>query len=168
MPELVYSVPLTPRQASVPPHLRWDLLDSQSQARLAQSLVGSLLLSPGSWYAKDFVRALQESVSKVPWKSCSQIPLVSKVQFLWGFSVPLLDPQVGKSVVGPELLQQCKNFFDVTVLQFVVVCSVALWGGLTRPASQACCSQSPWALVPEHVVIESLPSVPVTEGLVEE
>ena len=52
-----------------------------SQASLGQSLVGSLLLSPGSWYAKGFVSALQESVSPVLWKYCNQIPLASNVKF---------------------------------------------------------------------------------------
>ena len=37
----------------------------RSQASLGQSLVGSLLLSPGSWCAPGFVCALQESVSPV-------------------------------------------------------------------------------------------------------
>ena len=36
-----------------------------SRASLGQSLVGSLLLSPGSWFAQSFVCALQESVSPV-------------------------------------------------------------------------------------------------------
>ena len=36
-----------------------------SQASLGQSLVGSLLLPPGSWCAQGFVFALQESVSPV-------------------------------------------------------------------------------------------------------
>ena len=36
-----------------------------SQASLGQSLVGSLLPSPGSWYTQGFVCALQESVSPV-------------------------------------------------------------------------------------------------------
>ena len=35
-----------------------------SRASLGQSLVGSLLLFPGSWYARGSVCALQESVSK--------------------------------------------------------------------------------------------------------
>ena len=39
-----------------------------SQTSLGQSLVGSLLLSPGSWCAQGFVCALQESVSPVLWK----------------------------------------------------------------------------------------------------
>ena len=34
-------------------------------ASLGQSLVGSLLLSPGSWCTQDFVCTLQESVSLV-------------------------------------------------------------------------------------------------------
>ena len=36
-----------------------------SRASLGQSLVGSLLLSPGSWFEEGFVCALQESVSPV-------------------------------------------------------------------------------------------------------
>ena len=39
-----------------------------SQASLGQSLVGSLLFSPGSWYTQGSVCALQESVSPVPCK----------------------------------------------------------------------------------------------------
>ena len=42
-----------------------------SQASLAQSLVGSLLLSSGSWCTQAFVCALQESVSLVLWKFSS-------------------------------------------------------------------------------------------------
>ena len=37
-----------------------------------------------SWYAQGFVCALQESVSPVLWKFCSQIPLAFKVRFLGG------------------------------------------------------------------------------------
>ena len=47
-----------------------------SQASLGQSLVGSLLLSPGSWCAQCYVCALQESVSPVLckfWQLCSWI-----------------------------------------------------------------------------------------------
>ena len=36
-----------------------------------------------------------------------------------GFSVPLLDPQVEETFVGLRILQQCKNFFGIIVLQFV-------------------------------------------------
>ena len=46
-----------------------------SQANLAQSLVGSQLLFPGSWCAQGFVYAHQESVSPVLRQFCYQIPL---------------------------------------------------------------------------------------------
>ena len=71
-----------------------------SWASLGQSLAGSLLLSPGSWCVQVFVCALQESVSPVLCKLCNVIPLASKVKFRGGFSVPLADTQVDKSVVG--------------------------------------------------------------------
>ena len=52
-----------------------------SQASLVQSLVGSLLLSPGSWCTQGFVCSLQEFVSPVMWKFCNQIPLAFQVKF---------------------------------------------------------------------------------------
>ena len=70
------------------PCLLWKFLDTQ-RASLAQSPVESLLLSPGSWCAQSFA-------------------VSTKSLFLWGFSVLLPDPQVGKSrkvvgqVVGPR------------------------------------------------------------------
>ena len=79
---LLYSVPLTPQEATVDPHLLWRLLESGSQASLAQSLVGTLLLSSSSWCTQDFLCALQESVSPVLSKFCNQIPLASKVKSL--------------------------------------------------------------------------------------
>ena len=60
---LPHSVPPTLQQATVDTCLHWKLLDSQ--ASLGQSLVGSLLLPPGSWCTQGFVCALQESVSPV-------------------------------------------------------------------------------------------------------
>ena len=53
-----------------------------SQASLVQSLVESLLLSPGTCYAQGFACALQESVSPVLCKFFNQIPLAYKVKFL--------------------------------------------------------------------------------------
>ena len=52
-----------------------------SQASVAQSLVGSLLLSPESQCSQGSVCALQEFVSPVPFKFCNQIPLAFKVKF---------------------------------------------------------------------------------------
>ena len=40
-------------------------------------------------------------------------------QISWGFSVPLLDPQIGKSVVGPRAFLTVWDFFSILVLQFV-------------------------------------------------
>ena len=54
----------------------WTLTES-----LDQSLVGSLLLSPGSWCTQAFVCALQVSVSLVLCEFSNQIPLASKVKF---------------------------------------------------------------------------------------
>ena len=47
LPGLLQSVSLTLWQATVDPYLCWRLLNTQES--LAQSLVGSLLLCPGSW-----------------------------------------------------------------------------------------------------------------------
>ena len=52
-----------------------------SQASLGQSLLGTLLLCPGSWYTQGSVCILQVSVSPVLWKFCNQIPLASKLKF---------------------------------------------------------------------------------------
>ena len=57
---------------------------AHSQASLAQFLVGSLLLSPGSWYMQGFVCALKELVSPILWKFCNQILLAFKVKFTGG------------------------------------------------------------------------------------
>ena len=46
-----------------------------------QSLVGTLLLSPGSWCTQGFFCARQESVSPGLWTFCDQIPLASRVKF---------------------------------------------------------------------------------------
>ena len=54
---------------------------AHSQASLGQSLMGSLLCSPGCWCTQGFVCALQESVSPVRGKFHNQIPLAFKVKF---------------------------------------------------------------------------------------
>ena len=62
------------------------LLETPGHAHpsLAQSLVRTLLLSPGSRCAHGFVCALQESVSPVLWKFFNKIPLASKVKIPGG------------------------------------------------------------------------------------
>ena len=63
MHALLHSVSSALQQATTNPCLCQRLLDTQGS--LGQSLVGSLLFSPGSWCAQGFVCALQESVSPV-------------------------------------------------------------------------------------------------------
>ena len=90
-----------------------------SQASLDQSLVGSLLLSPGFLCTQGFVCALQESVSPVLWKFCNQIPLAFKVIFPGYFQFLYLIPRLGNLLWALEFSQQCENFFGIIVLQFV-------------------------------------------------
>ena len=56
-------------------------IPGHSQASLGQSLVESLLLSPGSWCTQSFVSSTQESISADLRTFCNQIPLASKVRF---------------------------------------------------------------------------------------
>ena len=124
-----------------------------SWTSLGKSLVGSLLLFPGSWCAQGFVCVLQESVSPVLWKFCNQIPLGFKVKFPGG-SQPLCQiPRLEDLLWALELLQQLENFFGIIVLQFVGYLLRSSMVGLivtsskktytTHHASQVCCSQSP-------------------------
>ena len=94
-----------------------------SQASLGQSLVGSLLLSPGSWCAEGFVCALQESVSPALWKFCNQIPLAFKSNSM-EFSVLLPHPQVGKSVVGTRT---CVTVQELLWYNCSSVCGSSAW-----------------------------------------
>ena len=125
-----------------------------SQVSLVQSLLGSLLLSPGSWFAQCFVCALQESVSPVLWKFCNHIPLAFKVIFPGGGSQSFCQiPRLGNLLWALEFSQQCKNFFSIIVLQSVSCllggCMVGLMATsskrtyATHCASLVCCSQSP-------------------------
>ena len=75
-----------------------------SQASLGESLVGSLLLSPGSWCAPGFVCALQESVSSVLWKFCNQIPLASKAKFPGGSQFLCQIPRLGNLLCVLEFI----------------------------------------------------------------
>ena len=121
----------------------------QSQS-LAQPLVGSLFLSPGSWFTQGFVSALQESVSPGLWKFCNQIPLASKVKFPGGSQSLCQIPRLGKSVVGPRTF--------LTVWEFIWYNCSAVYGSSAQQLSggingdllqeglchtQDCCTQSP-------------------------
>ena len=139
MPGLLYSVPLNPQQASVDSCLHWRLL--HWEASLAQSLVGSLLLSLGSWCAHGFVCALQESVTPACGSFVIKPHWLSKSNSLVVLS-PWM-PRLGNLLWALELSQQHKNFFGIIVLQFVGCFLSGSVVGLTYCASQVCCSQSP-------------------------
>ena len=144
MPGLLYSVSLTPQQFTVNPCLRRRLPDTLGKS--AQSLVGSLLLSPGSWCSQRFVCALQESVSPVLWKLCNQVPLAFKVKFP-GVSQSLCQiTRLANLFWALEIFQQCENFFGITVLQFVGCLLGGSMVGLTHHTSQVCYSQNPCPL----------------------
>ena len=82
----------------------------RSQASLGQSLVGSMLLSPGPWYAQSFVCALQESVSPVLCKFCDQIPLASKVKFLGDSQSLCQIPRLGNPLWVLEFLNSVRIY----------------------------------------------------------
>ena len=74
-----------------------------SQASLAQSLMGTLFLSLGSWCTQGFICALQESVSPALWKFCNQIPLASKVKLPRGSQSFCQIPRLGNLLWVLEL-----------------------------------------------------------------
>ena len=74
-----------------------------SQASLAQSLVESLLLSPGSWCAQGFVCAFSVCFPAL-WKFYKQIPLASKVKFSGGYPSLCWIPRLGNLLWVLELL----------------------------------------------------------------
>ena len=124
-----------------------------SQASLAQSLVGSVLLSPGFWCTQSLVCAHQEFISPVLWKFCNQIPLAFKVKFPGDSQSLCWVPRLGNLLWALELLQKCRNSFGIIFLQ----CVDCLLGGsmvglveisskktcTTDHTSQVCSSQSP-------------------------
>ena len=64
--------------------------------------MGSLLLSPWSRCTQGFVCTHQESLFPQSWGSSVIKSCWPSKSDSWGFPVPLLDPQVGKSIVGPR------------------------------------------------------------------
>ena len=104
MPRLLYSEPLTPQQATVDSCLCRRLLDTHRPS-MAQSLVESLILFPGSWCTQGFVCALQESVCPVLWKFSNQIPLAFKVNFPGGSKSLCRIPRLRNLSWAPALSQ---------------------------------------------------------------
>ena len=91
-----------------------------SQARLAQSLRGSLLLFPGSWCARGFVCTLQESPFPLGlWKFCNQLQMIFKARFPGDTQSLCWIPRLGSLMWGLEPLQQFRNSFGVIILQIM-------------------------------------------------
>ena len=100
---------------------------------------GSLLLSPGSWWAQDFVCALQESVSPVLWKFCSQIPLAFKVKFPRGFSPFARTFAAVQKPLGITVLQFVGHLLSSSMVGLMVISFKKTFA--TNRASQVCSSQ---------------------------
>ena len=84
--------------------------------KLAQSFVGSLLLSPESWCTQGFSVSSKSLFPPVLWKFYNQIPLTFKS----GDSQSLCQsPRLRSLMCILEPSQQCENFFDIIVLQFL-------------------------------------------------
>ena len=76
--------------------------------------MGSLLLSPRSWYAQDFVCAWVASpFPPVLWKSCNQIGLAFKVRFPGDSQFFSWIPRLGNLTWGSEHSQWWKNFIGI-------------------------------------------------------
>ena len=101
-----------------------------SQASLGQSLVGSLLLS--SWVL------VHTRFCLYPLRICFPSPVLSSIikstglqsQILWEFSIPLPDPQVGKSVVDPRTFLTVWEFLWYNCSAFCRSSAQWLYGGV--------------------------------------
>ena len=109
-----------PRRCGRPPSAQDSARGSWTPTGKSDSVsCGVMILSLGSWCMQNFVCALQESVFPVLWKLYNQIPLAFKVKFPGGYPSLCQIMRLGNLLSALELLQQCKNFFDKIVLQFV-------------------------------------------------
>ena len=109
--------------------------------------MGWRLLSPVSWCPP------RVSVSPVLWTFCNQILLTFKARFPGDSqSLSQISRGLGSQLWSLELLQQCKNFYGIMVLQFVYCpLSSSIVGMMvtsstrtyaTHHAYQDCCCQS--------------------------
>ena len=116
-----------------------------SQASLGQSLVGSQLLSPGSWCAQVFVCAHQESVSPVLCKFCNQIPLAYKFKFPGGSQFLCQTCKLGNIL---WVIEFCKNLSGIIVLQLMGHLLGGSMVGLMETSSNrayvTCCVTQVW------------------------
>lgn len=118
LPELLLSVPLTPRQATVNPCLPRRLSNTHRQEWLSH-LWGpsSFFLSPGVhrfWFFPPGVL-----LSLVLWKLHNQILLTFKVRSLEDSRSLCRIPRLRSLFWGLEFSQHSENFFVIIVLHFV-------------------------------------------------
>ena len=108
---------MTPQQVIVDPCLCWTVWDAPRQVWLTL-LWGycSFLLGPG---VHKFLLYPPRVWSPILWKFCNQIPLAFKVKFPGDPQSLCWIPRLRNLLWALELLQQCENFFAITVLQFV-------------------------------------------------
>ena len=99
----------------MPTHMPLQETFRHSQAGLAQSLVGSLLLSPGFW-CTHFVCVLQESLFPPGlWKFCNQILLSFKVSFPGDSQSLCQIPRLG-SLMGAQNLHKSMRTSSLVLL----------------------------------------------------
>ena len=93
-------------------------IPGHSQASLVQSLVESLILSPGSWCTR-FCLCPPRVCFPLLGKFCNQTPLASKVKFCGSSRSFCQIPRLGNLLWVLEISQQCENSSGIIVLQFV-------------------------------------------------
>ena len=124
-------MPLTTQHVTVEPHLNRTLLDTHTH--LSQSLVGSLLLSPGPWYihvfffgAKSlFPQSCGSSVITSHWPSTSNS--------LGTLSLFSGSPGWESCCRSLNFCNSARNSLVSLFSSLWVICSVALWWGWWRP-----------------------------------
>ena len=100
-------MPLIPQQATVSPYLRRDSQTHTGRLSLLWDHC-SFLLGSGA-HKVLFVPSMICFSSPV--EVLKSNPTDLKSQISWGYSVPLPDPQVGKSVLGPRTFATVWEFF---------------------------------------------------------
>ena len=90
-------------------------------------------IAPFSWLLvhKRFCLCPPRVCFPIPVDILSSNPTGLQSQILWGFSVSLLDPQVGKSVVGP------RTFFLNSTRISLVYCSAVCWSSAQQLCGRA-------------------------------
>ena len=106
-----------------------------AQAGLAQPLVGSLLLSPGSWCTRSCSCPPRVCFPSL-WKFCNQIPLTFTVRFPRNSQSLCWVPRLRYLLSGLDPSHHCENFSSIIVLQFASCPPGASMAGLMVTSSK--------------------------------